>query len=297
MKIKLLTVLLPFLFLSCNTSGQQSQTTTTVNSTTEDAQPNITLTFLWETDTLLHTVESVFYDSEYQLIYTANINGHFMAKDGNGYLSKLNDAGEILEEKWVTGLDAPTGLGKYQDKLYTTDIDRIVEIDLLKGTILKIYPVPGAQAFNDVVVGMDGTVYCSDTGGNQIFALKQDSVFLVKDNIDTPNGLWIEKDKLWITQWTPQSISLLDLNNQNLSPVAGGIAGPDGLEPMPDGSFLASGFSGLIYHITRDGQKTLLLDTSGKQIKSADIDYIDSKKVLLVPTMDNHKIMAYQLNY
>lgn len=256
---------------------------------------SLELTLVWQTDTLLTTVESVIYDSVSNLIYTANINGHFMDKDQNGFISKVNLAGEIVQLKWIIGLDAPTGLGIYQGKLYTTDIDKIVEIDISSGTIEHIYPVEKAVALNDIAIGEDGTVYSSDTGGNQIFALKDGKVTLIKDNIDTPNGLLVQEDQLLVTQWTPRKVSSLDLATQSVTPFAGEIKGPDGLEAYDTNSYLVSGFDGQLYLIRADGKKILCFDTSQDQLKAADIDFIRSKNLILVPTMTGNKIMAYRV--
>ena len=120
--------------MSCNSQQQVKPKETKVKETTQAP-----LQLLWETDTLLKTVESVLYDPSTQFIYTANINGHFMAKDGNGSIGKLNLKGEIIDANWITGLDAPTGLHVKNGKLYTTDIDRVVEIDLAKAKIILTY--------------------------------------------------------------------------------------------------------------------------------------------------------------
>ncbi len=295
MKILIAILLLSISLLTCKSSEQETPVTSETTPTPRRDTATEALTVLWETDTLLKTVESVIYDAASQFIYTANINGHFMNKDGNGFISKVNLAGEIVAEKWITGLDAPTGLGIYQGKLYTTDIDRIVEIDMAKAAVSNTYAVKGAKAFNDVAVGMDGTVYCSDTGGNQIFALKNGQVVLVKEGIDTPNGLLLDKNRFLVTQWTPRTVSMLDLSSKQLTPFAGGITGTDGLAAIGDGTYLASGFHGLIYHLAADGSKELLLNTSKEQIKAADIDYIISQKTLLIPTMDGNKVMAFKV--
>ncbi|MEM7374639.1 MAG: hypothetical protein AAF587_38965 [Bacteroidota bacterium] len=280
MKLPLFAFLISFLFLS---------------SQAQESDFPYTLTLMWETAPVLKTVESVIFDPKSGFIYTANIHGHFMAKDGNGFLSKLALDGSVVEEQWVKGLDAPTGLGIYQGKLYTTDIDKIVEIDISSGTILHTYPVSGAKAFNDVAIGPDGTVYCSDTGGDQVFSLTNGTLHLFAKDIPTPNGIIVQKDGLLLTRWNPKDVVFLDFSRQNTKVHVQGIQGPDGLEQMEDGSYLLSSFHGVVYHVSKDGDKTRLLDTRQAGIKAADIDYIAAKKWLLVPTMDTHKVMAYQL--
>ena len=295
MKFLVTKVTLVFCLFVFSSSCQEVHTKKhSVNAT--DSHFPIALTLQWETDTLLTTIESVVYDSEHNYIYTANINGHFMNKDGNGYISKVSAAGEIIEMKWVKGLDAPTGLGIYQGKLYTTDIDKIVEIDIANASIDRIYPIDGAKALNDVAIAEDGTVYVSDTGGNQIFSLKDGQIMLVKDNIDTPNGLLVQGNQLMVSQWNPKAISILNLNNKVLSPFVNGIEGPDGIEVLEDGSYLVSGFNGLIYHVSKNGAKRLILDTTKEKIQAADIDYIAESSLLLVPTMSTNKVFAYEVD-
>ncbi|MCZ8217420.1 MAG: hypothetical protein O9262_14340 [Cyclobacteriaceae bacterium] len=84
-----------------------------------------TLTLKWETDTVLTTCESVIYDSTNQVLYVANINGQPTDKDGNGFIAKLGLDGKIVQAQWVTGMDAPKGMGIYNGKLFVSDIKRI----------------------------------------------------------------------------------------------------------------------------------------------------------------------------
>ena len=72
-----------------------------------------TLTFKWETDSLFLKPESALYDSINQIIYVSNINGKYLAKDSNGFISRLKLNGEIDVFKWCTGLDNPQGV--YRD--------------------------------------------------------------------------------------------------------------------------------------------------------------------------------------
>lgn len=255
------------------------------------------LTLLWETDALLTTVESVIYDPVSKFIYTTNINGHFLKKDGNGFISKIDLNGKIVASHWVKGLDAPTGTGIYQGKLYVTDIDKLVEIDIKQGKVIKTYLIKRAKALNDVEVGKDGTVYCSDTGGNQIFALKQGKIVRIAQNIDTPNGLLMDNGQFLITCWTPKTLNYLDLKTQKVTKISGGLTGPDGIEKVDNQHYLVSGFKGEIHLVRKDGSKQLLLDTQADKVNATDIDYIPSKRLLLVPTFSKNTIRAYRLNY
>ncbi len=82
-------------------------------------------------------LESVLFDSERKTLYVANIGGKPDAKDGLGFISKVGLDGKIENLKWVTGLDAPKGMGLYKNKLYVADVSRIVVIDIAAGKITR----------------------------------------------------------------------------------------------------------------------------------------------------------------
>ena len=76
-----------------------------------------TLREFWIVDNL-STPESVVYDSLNNLLYVSSINGDPADKDRNGYISKINLKGEIVEKKWIATLDAPKGMAISDNYLY-----------------------------------------------------------------------------------------------------------------------------------------------------------------------------------
>ena len=73
----------------------------------------------------LNEPESVIYDEMSNAIYISNINGDPLELDKNGYISKISVDGQILEKKWVAGLDAPKGMAIYDNNLFVTDVNKI----------------------------------------------------------------------------------------------------------------------------------------------------------------------------
>ena len=51
--------------------------------------------------------ESALYDAERDVIYVSNVVGQAAEKDGQGYISKLGPDGQVVEQQWATGLNAP----------------------------------------------------------------------------------------------------------------------------------------------------------------------------------------------
>jgi DNA-binding beta-propeller fold protein YncE len=105
---------------------------------------------LWEASGFKQP-ESVVFDRAAGAIYVSNVNGDPMKKDGNGFISKLGPDGKVVTMEWVKGLDSPTGLALANGKLYAADVDRIAEIDIAKGEIIKRYEAPGSKFLNPCV--------------------------------------------------------------------------------------------------------------------------------------------------
>ena len=291
---RIIFVLLLFV-TSCADPSQvaPSNPTTQVRETTASATPS--LTFAWETDSLLTTVESVHYDPVTQHIYTANIDGDFMEKDGQGSISKINLDGDIVALDWISGLDAPTGLSSANGTLYTTDIDRLVEIDLAAGEIRNVFPVPGATALNDVTISPEGIVYTSDTGGNAIYMLENGVIAPLVTDIDTPNGLLYHKSGLLVSQWTPAQLQHLDLTSTSFTKLGDGLEQADGIDVLDNRGYLVSSWGGRVFFVDHEGNTTTLLDTSAEGINASDVHVIADRQLVLVTTFSTHTVTAYRL--
>lgn len=255
------------------------------------------LSLKWETDTIFPTVESVLYDASTEYIYTANIEGNFMKKDGQGSIGRMRADGTAIQADWINGLNAPTGLCIRANLLYTTDIDEVVTIDLQKGQIVRRLPIQGAEALNDICVDPKGTLYCSDTGGNKVFQIRDGKSSILIDSIDTPNGLLWQEGKLVITQWTPQTLSRFDLKTRKLEKLARGIPWIDGLDAIPANGWITASWGGLLHHLTADGEKTMILDTREAGLQAPDVSYIPTTNTLLVATFDSDKIRAFDVDF
>lgn len=159
----------------------------------------------------LSTPESVLWDAEQQVWFVSNIDGSPVAKDGNGFISRLTADGAIDSLHFVMGgrggvtLNAPKGMALVGDTLWVTDIDAIRGFDRKTGALVTSVEL-GAQAkfLNDAVTGPDGTVYITDTGvgmdaqGNfihpgpdRIFALKGRTATVAAEGdwLERPNGI------------------------------------------------------------------------------------------------------------
>ncbi|NQU86362.1 MAG: hypothetical protein HQ541_11430 [Mariniphaga sp.] len=247
----------------------------------------------WETKRDFLKPESVIYDEANDIIYVANINGVNDEKDGNGFISKLTTAGKIKKLNWVKGLDAPKGMGIFGDKLYVSDIDKVVEIDIQKGVITKSWDAPGAIFLNDITVRINGEVYVSDSHDGKIYSIinRELSLWLDNDKIESPNGLMAEGGKLLVGE---NSIYAVDFETKNIEVLVEEGGGIDGLERDSKGRFVFSHWAGRIF-IVKDGKTFKLWDTSNENINTADLDYAFKPGLLLVPTFSDNRVIAFKV--
>ncbi len=257
--------------------------------------PEPRLIQLWASDTMLRTPESVLYDPQRDILYVANVNLNPWEKDGNGFISRLDLDGNIIDLQWISGLHGPKGMGILNNHLYVADIDEIVEINLETSEIVNKYFVEGNPTLNDIAVG-DGVVYISGSDSNKVFALKNGKVMtILEGDMGRPNGLWSEPDRLLMITSNSSELKSFNLETKESMVLVDSIGHGDGIVPVGNGDYLASSWRGEIFYITADWQRSQLLDTRATEINAADIDYIIDKNILLVPTFFKNQVVAYRL--
>lgn len=249
---------------------------------------------IWETSVGLETPESAYYHKPSDKIYVSNIAGKGWEKDSVGFISILNANGEFEKLKWVEGLHAPKGIGIYKERLYVSDIDRLVEIDIPSGRILKTYTHFKAVNLNDVAIDNRGLVYVTDSKNKCIFFLKNDSLqlFLESEELVRLNGIFIEGNLLLCGTNDSKFISI-DKKKKTIAVLRTDVPYIDGLIKVDGGNYIASNFKGLIVLIDVKRGVEKLLDSTINKVNAADLGYIKKSKLILVPTFNNHKLLAY----
>ena len=289
-----------FITIGCNnsqqSSGQEEQTKQEAQDKKKTDKNTPELTKQWATDSIMKTPESVCYNPKKDVMYVSNIQGKSNAKDGKGFISLVTPEGEVKNLKWVTGLDAPKGMGIYEDTLYVTNVDEIVAIDIEKSKIANRYPCKNAKFANDIAINNKGVVFASDMNADRIYRLKDDNAenWLDIDKLDSPNGLFTLENNLLIGM--SNSVLKVDYSGENVETLITNTGGIDGLEAAHKNYYLKSDWRGHVHLIHPDKEKQLILDTTPENINAADIDYVPGKKLLLVPTFNDNRVMAYKLN-
>jgi hypothetical protein len=259
-----------------------------------------TLQLVWESTAGLKTPESVIYDEKNNQYFVSCINGVPPNKvDQDGYIAKLDAQGKLITEKWITGLNAPKGFGILGDSLFVTDISDVVLISISQSKILKKFKIDGAKFLNDIDVDVKtGMVYISDTETNSIHMLQNDTVtdFIKNDSLlGNPNGLYINGGEIVGSSFGKGHVYTIDLASKKIQSKVDTLPGGDGVEKIENG-YLVSNWNGEVYFIDNDWKKQLLINTIDAKRNAADIEYVPSSGLVLVPEFFANKVSAYKLN-
>jgi hypothetical protein len=248
---------------------------------------------LWATDTILKVPESVLVDDKENCLWVSNIDGASNGKDGKGSISKLSKTGAPINLDWVTGLNAPKGLGKYKQELYVADLTELVVIDIKKGIIKNKIKVEGSVFLNDVTVNKNGAVFVSDSRTGKVHRIENGIVSIEVENLQGPNGLLSIEDPLLILDRG----SLLSVTPGGaISKIMDGMdPSTDGIERVAPNQYIISCWNGIVYFVAAGAQKITLFDTRSEKINSADIGYDAKNKIIYVPTFMKNSVVAYQL--
>lgn len=176
---------------------------------------------------------------------------------------------------------------------------------------------PGSAFLNYIAVDNQGNIYVSDTVTNTIYKLDRDSnssndttsqAWLQSPQLNCPNGLHVDNSKnrlivasLGETSKPGAGIEAVDLKNKSISNLGkegstSPFGGLDGIESDDTEThyYVTDNHAGRLYDVNanRSGYSTLReLGTKG----TADLGFIPSQGIMIIPVMQDNKLVAYKL--
>ncbi len=257
------------------------------------------------------TPESVEYYAAEDVYLVTNINGSPLALDGNGFISKVNPNGDIIELKWIDGttegitLNGPKGMAIVGNNLFVADINRVHVFELPSGKQITSVIIEGSSFINGIDQASDGDVVVTDSGFTDGFAASDtDAIYKVSANgkykkilgdkdMGHPNGIVSDGDKLIVVTFGSGEIFSLDGAGNKVmlpKPPQGGL---DGLLKLADGRFIISSWGGsAIYALNQDNTYTVLMDSVDAP---ADLGFDSKRNRVLIPLFRENKITFLQL--
>ncbi len=278
---------------------------------------NTVLEEIWRLPGFLRP-ESVLYDPAREVVYVSNMNGGGTEKNGQGFISRISPEGNILELRWIDGLNAPKGMGVVDDTLYIADIDHLIFVNIETGE-KGSYRVDGAKFLNDVAVDSNRIVYVSDMLSDSIYRLKDGLLHLwLRDSaLESPNGLEVNGDDLIVGSWgteidpssfatkIPGSLKNVRIADRSVTTISPPFGNLDGVVMLPDrsGYTVTDWLTGGLWLAETDAAPRKLLDLNKG---SADHHMIpgsgsasgagsSQSGIILIPMMLDDFVIAYQI--
>ena len=155
--------------------------------------------------------------------FISSVNGEAETADNNGFITKLNQNGKLLNLKFIQGgkdditLHAPKGMALVEHVLYVADLDTLRGFDTTTGKPVLTHtirsPATGQASLSDVTFDGKGYLYCSDQKANTIYrfdlATQAFSVLVTDRSLAGPSGLAIhpKSGQIIAVSWEKGKIS------------------------------------------------------------------------------------------
>lgn len=193
------------------------------------------------------TPESVAMDTIADVYLVTNVNGDPFAKDNNGFISRVTPDGEVENLRWIDGtasaafnLHAPKGIAVRGDSIYVADIDCIRIFHRVTGERATEVCVDGATFLNDVAFGPEGSLFVTDSGFREGFEDSgTDAIYRLAVD-ETGRGATLSR--------SPE------------------LGRPNGIAVGSRGIFVVTFGSGEVLRFTPNGDKTVVLPESDRQL-------------------------------
>ena len=267
------------------------------------ASQNYHLEKIWETEPVFSTPESAVFDAERDQIYISNYNTFPRdLESADDFISVLELDGNILTLKWITGLKAPTGITIHDDHLFVVERDGISKFKIESGEFVEKMKIKSPGFLNDIAIDDDGVIYFTDTSprnpeASVVCSFREGSVdTIANDLINRSNGLLYDRRSLLVGNSGDQYLKKIDLETNEVANVAQLDTGIiDGIKLYKDDKYIVSLWEGRVYLAFPGGTVNELLDLRNSHIKTADIEFIPDLNLVIIPTFDHNRVIAYRI--
>ncbi|HNW50517.1 MAG TPA: hypothetical protein PKH79_05510 [Prolixibacteraceae bacterium] len=248
------------------------------------------LTKTWESQNLPGTPTAIVYDARNEWIYVTNAG----EKQGTGYISKIDTAGQIIQSNWISGFDHPQGLAIYDEKLFVTDQNQLKIADIQTGRIIETITVNGTKNLSGISIDINGRIYLTDWEENKILRITNKTTELWAESPYqiSPAGITFQNADLFLLY---QNYSLLYSSEEAtmlFSVLAKETGKTERIEADGNGGFFIFDGNKLVHSAPGGEKSTQTLSDKEKEILTG-MELIPSKKILIFST-PKKTIAAYR---
>ncbi|MDC0932984.1 ATP-binding protein [Arcobacteraceae bacterium] len=247
-----------------------------------------------------------------QDVYVSNVGTELKptTKDKDGFISKLNLAGDIQKLHFIDGLNAPKGMGIINNILYVSDVDTLRGFNLSTQKEVFNLVFKDVNFLNDITVKDSNTLFIGASDTSAIYEVNiKNTTYKKLLDFTVANGLFYEDGILYAAQLGSSTKSMfdgkgklyrIDLKNNNKLTQLGNFEGVlDGVHKIGNkiyvSDWVAFKKAGIIRVYNLDTKQDSILKLE-KFMAAADF-WIDKKSnKLYLPEMIGGKITIIDLN-
>lgn len=282
MKSLSLTLLVFLTAISCTTEKKQS-----ITADFETVQDSTSILFTVEG---LSEPEAVRYDESQNVYFISNFNGGGNDLDSNGFITKVDAEGSVVDMKFMTGTEevpfhAPRGMFIENSSLWVADVTGVHVFDTKTGAQQKFIDFSSFEPgfLNDISSDGSGTIYVTDTGKPIVYKIENDTPSVYLDSLAIyPNGVTYDSEnELFVLAPWRQDTTFYSFNsagevNTHYTFQGGNF---DGLE-FDEGMLLAASQVDQSIRVHDGTSNKVLIHTIGRP---ADIGIDRTNKIIAVP--------------
>lgn len=272
------------------------------------------------TDVGFMSPESVLMDTVADVYLVSNVNGSPVAKDDNGFISRVNPDGTVAELKWIDGdnpnltLHGPKGMAIRGDTLFVADINCVRIFNRVTGEAADGECIQGATFLNDLAVGPEGSVFVTDTGlkegeGGALEPSGTDGVYryafqagragaTVAKGADLggPNGVAVSSRGIFVVTYRSGEILRFTVDGDKTVVAHQPGWQLDGIVFTNDGGWLFSNWGdSTVYRVSGPASGSKLTKAVTGMESPADIGYDPKRNRVLIPLFNKNEVVIQDL--
>ena len=246
--------------------------------------------------------------------FVSNLGGGIsLDRDNYGWITRTDEKGIITDPFWIgknEGMHAPSGMIATDEFLYVCDRDGVHQINIVEQKITSFYPLPGGEFINDIAMASNGDLYISDFFGNRIYKLSAETrkaeVWLETDALQSPDGLYMDNDKLVVACWgvlsnpgtfetsKPGDLLSVDLKTKQITTLVKNVGNLEGITKAGKYYFITDWAAGKLLKV--DAKKKTVVDYISGLSNPTDPCFAPELNVIAFPQHGTNQVLFIDLD-
>lgn len=245
--------------------------------------------------------------------FVSNLGGGIsLKKDNYGWITQTDEKGNVIYGFWIgktEGMHAPSGMTIAEDYLFVCDREGIYEIDISKRKIKNFFSIAGAAFINDIAIADNEDLFVSDFFGNKIYRLPKATripeVWLETEMLKTPDGLYIDKNKLIVASWgklsnpetfetsEPGDLLSIDIKTKKIEILISNVGNLEGITKAGEYYYITDWAAGKVLKV--DLKQKIIVDFISGLQNPTDPGYSAELNVLAIPQHGTNQVLFVNL--